>query len=136
MPWEATLDLRWPRPTLVTAVALLAMVVLLAAPLAGVPAYAVLVIVAMLAMNGLGQIAGRIRRLERLLSTDEADIAALAASYPSASRNSPGRRGPIEAGIEDAIAGYQRAGYSEAEAKSMAREVLRIQVKDAGGWSA
>lgn len=136
MPWEATLDLRWPRPTLVTVVALLALVVLLAAPLAGVPAYAVLVIVTLLALNGLGQLAGRIRRLERLLSTDEADIAALAASYPSASLNPPGRRGPIEAGIEDAIAGYRRAGYTEAEAKSMAREVLRIQVKDAGGWSA
>lgn len=130
------MDLRWPRPTLVAAVALLALVVLLAAPLAGVPAYAVLVIVTLMAMNGLGQLAGRIRRLERLLSTDEADIAALAEGLPLASPDGMSRpAGPIEAGVLDAIAGYMRAGYSEDQAKSMAREVLSIQVKDAGGWS-
>lgn len=127
------MDLRWPRPTLVTAVAVLALTVLLASPLAGVPAYAVLVIVTLMAMNVLGQLAGRVRRLERLLSTDEADIAAL--SDLSATLHPSGPEGPIAAGVRDAIAGYQLAGYTKDQAESMAREVLRIQVKDAGGWA-
>lgn len=125
------MDLRWPRPALVTAVRLLALVALLASPLAGVPAYAVFVIATLMVLNVLGQLAGRVRRLERLLSTDEADIAALAEGITSAGPSG----GPIEYGVRDAIAGYMRAGYTEAEAKSMAREVLRIQVKEAGGWA-
>jgi hypothetical protein len=81
----------------------------------------------------------RVWELERLLSTDEAELTKLAAS-PSVGQAldaslAGGTMGPIEAGVCDALAGYQRAGYNKEQAESLAQEVLRIQVKEAGGWS-
>lgn len=79
----------------------------------------------------------RVVALERLLTADEADIAALSelsgTAHPDGPTITP--NGPVSAGVRDALTAYRLAGYTDAEASALVREVLRIQVKDAGGWS-
>lgn len=83
----------------------------------------------------------RVARLEKLLNDDEADLAALSELDVALRLGDPlgnagsAREGPIEAGVRDAITGYRLAGYDEEEAAALAREVLRLEVKRAGGWT-
>lgn len=83
----------------------------------------------------------RVARLEKLLNDDEADLAALSELDVALRLDDPPSdassvwEGPITAGVRDAIAGYQLADYSLDEAKGLAREVLRLEVKRAGGWT-
>jgi hypothetical protein len=107
----------------------------------GIPICVVFALAAVAILARATELGGRVAKLERLLSTDEDEIAALSLlpdryAPPSASLSPPwGREGPIEAGVRDAIAGYQLADYSLDEAKGLAREVLRLEVKRAGGWA-
>jgi hypothetical protein len=106
----------------------------------GIPICVVFALAAVAILARATELAGRVAKLERLLSTDEDEIAALSMlpdGYipPSVSLSPPGREGPIEAGVRDAIAGYRLAGYDEEEAAGLAREVLRLEVKRAGGWA-
>jgi hypothetical protein len=88
----------------------------------------------LLLANRFLQLSGRVRRLEQLLDTDEIDVAELAALLCPPEPTDTGV-GPVEAGVRDAIAGYERAGYAPEQARALAREVLRMQVKDSGGWT-
>jgi hypothetical protein len=107
----------------------------------GIPTYVVFALAMAMVLVRVIELSRRVAKLERLLSTDEEEIAALSVlpdGYVplSASLSPPcGREGPIEAGVRDAIAGYQLADYSLEEAKGLAREVLRLEVKRAGGWA-
>ena len=130
------MDLRRYRPVVRAAAGVVVFAAVLASPLAGASPYAVFVVITLMLMHNIGGLLVRVEKLERLLSTDEAEIAALSKSYSPASPSASAAKGPIEAGVEDAIAGYQLAGYTREQAESMAREVLRMQVKEAGGWSA
>jgi hypothetical protein len=102
------------------------------------PIFAASVAVIAVRMIGLGR---RVARLEKLLSDDDADLAALAELDVALRLDEPPgdassvREGPIAAGVRDAIAGYQLADYSLEEARGLAREVLRLEVKRAGGWT-
>lgn len=94
----------------------------------------------LLANRRILNLSHRVAELERSLAADEAEIATLtmlpamdrALSTPASSAPD----GPIATGVRDAIAAYKLAGFTEEQAQSLAQEVLRLQVKEAGGWSA
>lgn len=93
----------------------------------------------MLLWHRVAQLNARAAKLDRLLAVDEADISKLALS-PAMSHalSSPATsttEGPLTTGVRDAIAAYRLAGFTEDQAQALAREVLRLQVKEAGGWS-
>jgi hypothetical protein len=100
-----------------------------------------------MALARVTELGSRVATLEQLLEADEDDFlvlselpVALHPDEPTIGPAFPGSvsnvwEGPIEAGVRDAIAGYRLAGYNEEEAAGLAREVLRLEVKRAGGWT-